>query len=46
MKEQSNIYNATFIETLYDSYLVNPMDVSAEWRSYFEQLEQKKTNRI
>jgi 2-oxoglutarate dehydrogenase E1 component len=42
MKEQSDIYNATFIETLYDSYLVNPMDVSAEWRSYFEQLEQKK----
>ncbi len=42
MKKQSDIYNATFIETIYESYLVNPMDVSAEWRSYFEQLEQKK----
>ncbi|WP_069470857.1 2-oxoglutarate dehydrogenase E1 component [Candidatus Marithrix sp. Canyon 246] len=42
MKQQSDIYNATFIETLYETYLVNPMDVSAEWRSYFEQLEQKK----
>ncbi len=42
MKKQSDIYNATFIEAIYESYLVNPMDVSAEWRSYFEQLEQKK----
>ena len=30
--------NAPFIEELYESYLVDPASVSAEWRAYFDEL--------
>ena len=32
--------NAAFIEELYETYLENPENVSAEWRRYFDQLQQ------
>src|SRR5882672_9160855 len=43
MKEfLSNSYlfgsNAPFIEELYESYLVDPSSVGAEWRAYFDEL--------
>ena len=31
--------NAPFIEELYESYLTDPATVSAEWRSYFDELK-------
>lgn len=43
MKQQSDIYNVTFIDTLYENYLANPMSVSQEWRHYFQRLEKKPT---
>lgn len=32
--------NAAFIEMLYEQYLLNPADVPAEWREYFDSLQQ------
>ena len=32
--------NAPFVEDLYESYLDNPESVSADWRRYFEQMQQ------
>ncbi|MBK6617556.1 MAG: 2-oxoglutarate dehydrogenase E1 component [Nitrosomonas sp.] len=32
--------NAAFIEMLYEQYLLNPADVPAEWREYFDGLQQ------
>ncbi|WP_374536038.1 2-oxoglutarate dehydrogenase E1 component [Chitinimonas taiwanensis] len=32
--------NAPFIEELYEQYLVDPQSVSAEWRDYFDKLQQ------
>src|SRR5438270_3972474 len=31
--------NATFIEDLYEKYLVNPQSVAEEWREYFDRLQ-------
>ncbi len=41
MREQSYLYNATFIDELYETYLLNPAQVSPEWRDYFVQLQQE-----
>ncbi|HNO76064.1 MAG TPA: 2-oxoglutarate dehydrogenase E1 component [Nitrosomonas mobilis] len=35
--------NAAFIEMLYEQYLVNPADVPAQWREYFDSLQQAET---
>ena len=32
--------NASFIDSLYEAYLEDPLTVSAEWRSYFDQLQE------
>ncbi|MEO6021868.1 MAG: 2-oxoglutarate dehydrogenase E1 component [Burkholderiales bacterium] len=39
--ENSHLFgaNAPFIEELYESYLQDPAQVSAEWRSYFDALQ-------
>src|SRR6266850_1211115 len=31
--------NATFIEDLYEKYLVNPQSVAEEWREYFDRIQ-------
>src|SRR3981189_2775582 len=31
--------NATFIEDLYEKYLVNPQSVPEEWREYFDRMQ-------
>src|SRR5437016_3014325 len=31
--------NATFIEDLYEKYLVNPQSVAEEWREYFDRMQ-------
>ncbi|SDH80524.1 2-oxoglutarate dehydrogenase E1 component [Nitrosomonas sp. Nm132] len=35
--------NAPFIEDLYEKYLKNPDSIAAEWRSYFDSLQQTLT---
>ncbi|HEW98961.1 MAG: 2-oxoglutarate dehydrogenase E1 component [Candidatus Parabeggiatoa sp. nov. 3] len=42
MNDHSYLYNAAFIDDLYEAYLVNPLDVSEEWREYFAQLQQEE----
>ena len=39
--ENSHLFgaNAPFIEELYETYLQDPTQVSAEWRSYFDALQ-------
>ncbi len=39
MQEQSYLYNAAFIDGLYETYLENPYSVSPEWRSYFQNMQ-------
>ncbi len=41
MIKDSYLYNAGFIDDLYELYLVNPTQVSEEWRNYFKQLQQE-----
>jgi 2-oxoglutarate dehydrogenase E1 component len=41
MTDHSHLYNAAFIDDLYEAYLVNPLDVGEEWREYFAQLQQE-----
>jgi 2-oxoglutarate dehydrogenase E1 component len=41
MIQDSYLYNADFIDYLYEIYLVNPAQVSTEWRDYFRQLQQE-----
>ncbi|EDN70356.1 hypothetical protein BGP_4353 [Beggiatoa sp. PS] len=41
MSDHSYLYNGTFIDDLYESYLANPTQVGEEWREYFEQLQQE-----
>src|SRR3979490_1073096 len=36
--------NATFIEDLYEKYLVNPQSVPEEWREYFDRMQQLPGN--
>src|SRR5437588_4888492 len=33
--------NESYLEDLYDKYLLNPQDISSEWRDYFDNLLQK-----
>lgn len=35
----SHLFNAAFVDGLYEAFLENPSQVSPEWRSYFEQLQ-------
>ncbi len=42
MIAHSYLYNAAFIDDLYEAYLVNPLDVSEEWRDYFTELQQEE----
>jgi len=41
MNSHSNtyLYNASFIDDLYEAFLANPNEVDPEWRSYFEELQ-------
>ncbi len=39
MTDHSYLYNAAFIDDLYETYLTNPTRVSQEWRDYFRQLQ-------
>jgi 2-oxoglutarate dehydrogenase E1 component len=41
MLEHSYLYNAAFIDDLYETYLTNPTQISGEWRDYFVQLQQE-----
>ncbi|EDN72327.1 hypothetical protein BGS_0705 [Beggiatoa sp. SS] len=41
MIAHSYLYNAAFIDDLYEAYLVNPLDVSEECRDYFTELQQE-----
>ncbi len=38
MKQHTHLYNAGFIDGLYEAFLVDPNQVGADWRNYFEQL--------
>jgi 2-oxoglutarate dehydrogenase E1 component len=38
--------NAAYVEDLYESFLLNPENVSEQWRLYFEQLPQVQTKHI
>ena len=42
MTQDSYLYNAAFIDDLYELYLVNPAQVPNEWRDYFKQLQQEQ----
>jgi len=42
MIPDSYLYNAAFIDDLYELYLVNPTQVSEQWRDYFRQLQQEQ----
>ncbi|RKZ88772.1 MAG: 2-oxoglutarate dehydrogenase E1 component [Candidatus Parabeggiatoa sp. nov. 1] len=42
MTDHSYLYNGTFIDDLYETYLTNPAQVSEEWRDYFVQLQQEQ----
>lgn len=42
MTPDSYLYNAAFIDDLYELYLVNPAQVSEEWHDYFKQLQQEQ----
>lgn len=41
MKTSTYLYNADFLDNLYEMYLVNPAFVSAEWQKFFTQLQQE-----
>jgi 2-oxoglutarate dehydrogenase E1 component len=38
--------NAAYVEDLYESFLLNPDNVSEQWRAYFQQLPQVQTKHI
>jgi len=40
-QQDSPLYNAFFIEDLYETYLSNPGYVSSEWHDYFARLQQE-----
>lgn len=42
MRGQSHLFNAAFIDDLYETYLTNPSQVSEHWRQYFAQLQQEQ----
>ncbi|MEY3220782.1 MAG: hypothetical protein RIT27_2139 [Pseudomonadota bacterium] len=35
----SHLFNAAFVDGLYEAFLENPAQVSPDWRNYFEQLQ-------
>ncbi len=39
MQDQSYLFNAAFIDGLYENYLADPSSVSPQWRSYFADLQ-------
>ncbi|MDY6992717.1 MAG: 2-oxoglutarate dehydrogenase E1 component, partial [Pseudomonadota bacterium] len=41
MSNHSFLYNAAFIDHLYEAFLSNPNQISEEWRNYFVQLQQE-----
>ncbi len=41
MTDHSYLYNTAFIDQLYETYLLNPTQLSEEWRDYFVQLQQE-----
>lgn len=42
MANQSYLYNASFIDDLYEAYLADPTQVSEDWRAYFAKLQQEQ----
>ena len=42
MEEQSWLYNATFVDGLYESFLQDPDRVSPAWREYFTRLQKEE----
>jgi 2-oxoglutarate dehydrogenase E1 component len=42
MIKNSYLYNATFLDDLYETYLLNPSEVNEYWRDYFMQLQQEE----
>ena len=42
MANQSYLYNASFIDDLYEAYLADPSQVSEDWRAYFAKLQQEQ----
>lgn len=41
----SHLFNAAFVDSLYETFLENPSQVSSDWRTYFEQLQAQETAR-
>ncbi|EIJ43988.1 2-oxoglutarate dehydrogenase, E1 component [Beggiatoa alba B18LD] len=39
---QTLLFNAAFVDELYENYLADPTQVSGEWRAYFEKLQQEE----
>ncbi|MEM7017394.1 MAG: 2-oxoglutarate dehydrogenase E1 component [Pseudomonadota bacterium] len=37
--DQTHLFNAPFVDALYETYLVNPEEVSADWREYFAKIQ-------
>ena len=42
MFEHSHLYNAAFLDNLYEAYLANPTQVGEEWRDYFGHLQHQE----
>jgi len=42
MTDYSYLYNAAFIDDLYETYLANPAQVTEEWREHFMRLQQEQ----
>ncbi|OUD14274.1 2-oxoglutarate dehydrogenase E1 component [Thioflexithrix psekupsensis] len=42
MDTQSYLYNADFIDELYETYLIDPQQVDVGWRQYFARLQQEQ----
>jgi 2-oxoglutarate dehydrogenase E1 component len=42
MANQSYLYNASFVDDLYEAYLADPSQVSEDWRAYFAKLQQEQ----
>lgn len=41
----SHLFNAAFIDDLYEAYLADPNEVSPEWRAYFAKVQDEDKNR-
>jgi 2-oxoglutarate dehydrogenase E1 component len=42
MSNHSYLYNAAFVDDLYEAFLANPAQIDAQWRNYFVQLQQEE----